>query len=170
METKEFNNDNIVYKKSLSIAGIIYLVIAAGVFFGNSLIIGENTSLKMALIVLGSIFLIIGLIKVLAGKKIITCKATGSLMKKYDFYFDNHEMNKLQQSLGNKQFDVLSKLKRAEGNKAGVKLNLFISEDKTYASAQVLQFIPFDYEPVAAPINFYDEDASALNQAISGIK
>ena len=79
-------------------------------------------------------------------------------------------MHRLQQSLENKQFDVLPKLKPAEGNKAGIKLNLFISEDKKYASAQVQQFIPFDYEPVSAPISFYDVDVVALTQAIPDSK
>ena len=134
-EKKEFINDNIVYKKTLSISGIIYLAVAIAIFFGNTLIQGENTS-----------------------------------MKRCDLYFENHEMHRLQQSLENKQFDVLPKLKPAEGNKAGIKLNLFISEDKKYASAQVLQFIPFDYEPVSAPISFYDEDVVALTQAIPDSK
>lgn len=165
-EKKEYINDNIIYKKSLSISGILYLAIAAAIFYGNTLIEGENTSLKMALMIAGSILVIVGIVKVMAGKKMIIYKANGCPMKRRDLYFDNHEIHKLQQSLENKQFDVLPKLKPAEGNKAGIKLDLFISEDKKYASAQVLQFIPFDYEPVAAPISFYDEDARALSQAI----
>lgn len=165
-EKKEFINDNIILKKSLSIAGILYLAIAAAIFYGNTLIQGENTSLKMALMVAGSILVIIGLVKIMAGKKMIIYKANGCPMKRHDLYFDNHEMHKLQQSLENKQFDILPKLKPAEGNKAGIKLDLFISDDNKYASAQVLQFIPFDYEPVTAPMNFYDEDAKALSQAI----
>lgn len=169
-EKKEFINDNIIYKKTLSISGIIYLAIAIAIFFGNTLIQGENTSLKMAMMIAGSIFVIIGLVKIMAGKKKIIYKANGCPMKRCDLYFDNHEMHRLQQSLENKQFDVLPKLKPAEGNKAGIKLNLFISEDKKYASAQVLQFIPFDYEPVSAPISFYDEDVVALTQAISNGK
>ena len=142
------------------------MAIAAAIFYGNTLIQGENTSLKMALMVAGSILVIIGLIKIMAGKKMIIYKANGCPMKRHDLYFDNHEMHKLQQSLENKQFDILPKLKPAEGNKAGIKLDLFISDDNKYASAQVLQFIPFDYEPVTAPMNFYDEDAKALSQAI----
>ena len=43
-EKKEFINDNIVYKKTLSISGIIYLAVAIAIFFGNTLIQGENTS------------------------------------------------------------------------------------------------------------------------------
>lgn len=40
-EKKEFINDNIIYKKTLSISGIIYLAIAIAIFFGNTLIQGE---------------------------------------------------------------------------------------------------------------------------------
>lgn len=169
-EKKEFINENIIYKKSLSVSGIIYLVIAIALFLGNTFIQGGNTSLKMALMIAGAIFTIIGLVKIMAGKKMIIYKGTGCPMKKRDLYFDNREMNKLQQSLADKQFDVLPKLKPAEGHKAGIKLNLFISDDKKYASAQILQFIPFDYEPVSAPINFYDEDAAALIQSLPAIK
>ena len=50
-EKKEFINDNIIYKKTLSISGIIYLAIAIAIFFGNTLIQGENTSLKMAMMI-----------------------------------------------------------------------------------------------------------------------
>ena len=52
-EKKEFINDNIVYKKTLSISGIIYLAVAIAIFFGNTLIQGENTSLKMAMMIAG---------------------------------------------------------------------------------------------------------------------
>ena len=91
-EKKEFINDNIIYKKTLSISGIIYLAIAIAIFFGNTLIQGENTSLKMAMMIAGSIFVIIGLVKIMAGKKKIVYKANGCPMKKCDLYFDcnNH--------------------------------------------------------------------------------
>ena len=42
-EKKEFINDNIIYKKTLSISGIIYLAVAIAIFFGNTLIQGDNT-------------------------------------------------------------------------------------------------------------------------------
>ena len=80
-EKKEFINDNIIYKKTLSISGIIYLAIAIAIFFGNTLIQGENTSLKMAMMIAGSIFVIIGLVKIMAGKKKIVYKANGCPMK-----------------------------------------------------------------------------------------
>ena len=121
-EKKEFINDNIIYKKTLSISGIIYLAVAIAIFFGNTLIQGDNTSLKMAMMIAGSVFAIVGLVKLMAGKKKIIYKANGCPMKRCDLYFDNHEMHRLQQSLENKQFNVLPKLKPAEGNKAGIKL------------------------------------------------
>ena len=73
------------------------------------------------MMIAGSVFAIVGLVKIMAGKKKIIYKANGCPMKRCDLYFDNHEMHRLQQSLENKQFDVLPKLKPAEGNKAGIK-------------------------------------------------
>lgn len=75
-EKKEFINDNIIYKKTLSISGIIYLAVAIAIFFGNTLIQGDNTSLKMAMMIAGSVFAIVGLVNSWPGKRRLYIKRT----------------------------------------------------------------------------------------------
>ena len=54
-------------------------------------------------------------------------------------------------------FQSIDTLQRAVGHKAGAKLTLFIDADHNFATAQVSEFIPFDYEPVMSPMSYEGE-------------
>ena len=55
-------------------------------------------------------------------------------------------------------------LQRAVGHKAGatLKLTLFIDADHNFATAQVSEFIPFDYEPVMSPMSYEGEAVKTI--------
>ena len=163
-------NTEFIYKKGLSISGIILLIAGGIIAYSETFFTESQSSIRMALMFFGALIFIVGLVKILIGKKYIIHKESGSRITNYNLFLDPHEMGRLQSILDGKQFDNIPKLKPADGNKAGVKLDLFISADKKFAAAQVFQFIPFKYEPAGEQKSFYDNDAQLLANYIPSQK
>ena len=153
--SKFMENPYIEMKKKISVNGIVVLVIAILAFVGSSAVSDTQSSLKLFLIVLGAGLLIYGLIRVAVGNKIAVCRATGKVLKKYELLFA--EVSRLKQMVESGNFQSIDTLQRAVGHKAGAKLTLFIDADHNFATAQVSEFIPFDYEPVMSPMSYEGE-------------
>ena len=146
VSSKFMENPYIEMKKKISVNGIVALVIAILAFVGSSAVSDPQSSLKLFLIVLGAGLLIYGLIRVAVGNKIAVCRATG----------------RLKQMVESGNFQSIDTLQRAVGHKAGAKLTLFIDADHNFATAQVSEFIPFDYEPVMSPMSYEGEAVKTI--------
>ena len=59
-------------------------------------------------------------------------------------------------------FQSVGSLPRAAGHKAGAKLTLFIDAEQSFATAQVSEFIPFDYKPVMSPMSYNGDSVKAI--------
>lgn len=162
-------NENLIHKKNLSISAIILVIVAIGIIYAETMITDQQSSLKMGLLFAGIVVGITGIIKLISGKKVILYKGTGSPVKNYNLFFDNHEMRNLRQAMESKQFDDLSKLKPVQGDKAGIKLDLMVSDDAQYVSAQILEFIPFTYEAVTPHMNYFENEAATLSKAVTTV-
>lgn len=79
------------------------------------------------------------------------------VIKKYELLFESAEVSRLKQMVESGNFQSIDTLQRAVGHKAGAKLTLFIDADHNFATAQVSEFIPFDYEPVMSPMSYEGE-------------
>ena len=129
---------------------------------GASAVSDPQSSLKLFLIVLGAGLLVYGLIRVAVGNKIAVCRATGKVLKKYELLFESAEVSRLKQMVESGNFQSIDTLQRAVGHKAGAKLTLFIDADHNFATAQVSEFIPFDYEPVMSPMSYEGEAVKTI--------
>ena len=162
VSSKFMENPYIEMKKKISVNGIVALVIAILAFVGSSAVSDPQSSLKLFLIVLGAGLLIYGLIRVAVGNKIAVCRATGKVLKKYELLFESAEVSRLKQNVESGNFQSIDTLQRAVGHKAGAKLTLFIDADHNFATAQVSEFIPFDYEPVMSPMSYEGEAVKTI--------
>ena len=90
------------------------------------------------------------------------CRATGKVLKKYELLFESAEVSRLKQMVESGNFQSIDTLQRAVGHKAGAKLTLFIDADHNFATAQVSEFIPFDYEPVMSPMSYEGEGVKTI--------
>ena len=150
--SKFMENPYIEMKKKISVNGIVALVIAILAFVGSSAVSDTQSSLKLFLIMLGAGLLIYGLIRVAVGNRIAVCRATGKVLKKYELLFESAEVSRLKQMVESGNFQSIDTLQQA-----GAKLTLFIDADHNFATAQVSEFIPFDYEPVMSPMSYEGE-------------
>ena len=145
VSSKFMENPYIEMKKKISVNGIVALVIAILAFVVSSAVSDPQSSLKLFLI------------RVAVGNKIAVCRATGKVLKKYELLFESAEVSRLKQMVESGNFQSIDTLQRAVGHKAGAKLTLFIDADHNFATAQVSEFIPFDYEPVMSPMSYEGE-------------
>lgn len=84
------------------------------------------------------------------------------MLKKYELLFESAEVSRLKQMVESGNFQSIDTLQRAVGHKAGAKLTLFIDADHNFATAQVSEFIPFDYEPVMSPMSYEGEAVKTI--------
>lgn len=155
--SKFAENPYVEIKKRVSMAGVWSVVVAVVAFGASAVLSDPQSSLKLFLIVVGVCFLIYGLIKLAVGNKVAVCRANGKVLKKHELLFESSEVSRLKQMVESGNFQSIGSLPRAVGHKAGAKLTLFIDDDQSFATAQVSEFIPFDYEPVMSPMS-YDGD------------
>lgn len=160
--SKFAENPYVEMKKKVSMAGALAVVIALVAFVISSVVTDPQSSLKLFLVVLGAGFLIYGLIKLAVGNKVAICRANGKVLKKHELLFESGEVLRLKQMVETGNFQSIGSLPRAVGHKAGAKLTLFIDDEQSFATAQVSEFIPFDYEPVMQPVSYDGESVKAI--------
>ncbi len=165
METNKLNNDYIVSKNSISITGIVCLIVAVAAFYGCSLT--ENSTLTMTLIVAGIGFGIFALIKLFMGKKCYYCKERGTKLRLTQVMFNKEELNKLQHSLEEKKFDTIADLRRGENKSSDIRLDIYTSTDKQTVVAQIMQFVPFEYQAAAPAVLLTGNDAEYFTNIFS---
>lgn len=163
-------NEDIAVKKSLSVKGLVSVVIAVAAFALSSMVTDPQSSLKLALLVAGSALIVYGGIKLAIGKKTVIYKVTGDALAQTDVLFDSQEVLRLKRMVEDRQFDSISTLKMITGNKAGVKLSMSVTADRKFACVQVFEFIPFSYEPVMPQISLHGDDAAKLAEAVDKVK
>ena len=142
--------------------GVWSVLVAVVAFVASGFMTDPQSSLKLFLIVVGVCFIIYGLIKLAVGNKVAVCRANGKVLKKHELLFESSEVSRLKQMVESGNFQSIGTLSRAVGHKAGAKLTLFIDADQSFATAQVSEFIPFDYEPVMSPMSYNGDSVKAI--------
>lgn len=160
--SKFAENPYVEIKKRVSMAGVWSVLVAVVAFVASGFMTDPQSSLKLFLIVVGVCFIIYGLIKLAVGNKVAVCRANGKVLKKHELLFESSEVSRLKQMVEAGNFQSIGTLPRAVGHKAGAKLTLFIDADQSFATAQVSEFIPFDYEPVMSPMSYNGDSVKAI--------
>lgn len=161
--TQKQNNKNpyITSKNSLSTTGIIVVIAAAAAFYASSLTDG-NSVLSMSLFMLGVALGIFGLIKLFMGKKVCYCRESGKKVSLHRLTFNKSEMKRVQNILEEKNFEQLKNIKRGDNKSSDIRLDIYISSDKQYATGQIMEFVPFEYQAVGEAQQYHDNEAEAL--------
>lgn len=165
--TQKQNNKNpyITSKNSLSTTGIIVVIVAAAAFYAGSLTNG-NSVLSMSLFMLGVALGIFGLIKLFMGKKVFYCRESGTKVALHRLTFDKNEIRHLQRILEEKTFEQIGSINKGSNKSSDIRLDIYISTDKQYATAQIMEFVPFEYQAVGEARQYTGNDAAALATAI----
>ena len=117
--------------------------------------------LNMTLIVAGGTMFFIGLFIALSRGKKLVYKPTGSNIKQHFQFFDSKDKKRLIEIINDECFFTEAKdLSALEDGK--IRLDILLSDDHRFASAQIYEYVGFNYEPVSDTAYFCDESAQAV--------
>lgn len=155
----------ITYHRRISLTAIVLLIVSFAIIFATQYVENTTSTLYIFLITLATMLAIAGLIKLFTGKRKITYNKTGSLVRNKQYFYAAQELTGILGALDRKEFARLSGMKKIDADKNGVKLDVFISDDKQYANVHVYEFVPFSYR-LASSFNLYQEDAAKLENIL----
>ncbi len=143
---------------------ILLMLIGAGCLFAATTIEDKTTSAYLSLVSLGWVGIATGIIKIVLGCNEKIYKPTGSPICIHEIYFSSAGLATLNHALENKEFDQIRKIMEHEGKNA--RLDLWVSKDGRFISAQIFEYVPYNYQPTSPIYQFTDDEASAFYKVI----
>lgn len=158
--------------KRTSISGVIFSVamLLAGVFIFVSIfeMSDKSSTLSMALMVLGTAFVLLGVFRLFWKSKEIIYLPTGSVAKERTVFFDLKYLGKLTDMIENEQLNGEAEVRSCgSGN---VRMDVMISQDHRFAAVQLYQFVPYTYTPVTSVHYFTGSGAAAVSAFLEKCK
>lgn len=155
--------------KRTSVSGLIFSVVMllVGILVFASLfeMNDKSSTVSMALMVLGTAFVLLGVFRLFWKSKEIVYLPTGSVAKERSLFFDPKYLGKLTDMVEHGQLDIEAEVKSdASGN---VRMDVMISQDNKFAAVQIFQFVPYTYTPVTSVRYFTGSEAAAVSAFLS---
>jgi len=105
--------------------------------------------------IIGAILISLGLIILVVKYRRTIYEKTGSPIKFYSKFFEKANLVQIEKILSEESFKDANPIKF--DNDGNAKIEYISSEDKQFAAIQVLEYVPFTYEPYTS-IYFYSGD------------
>ncbi|WP_418698287.1 hypothetical protein [Bacteroides sp.] len=158
--------------KRTSVSGLILSVtmLLVGIFIFASIfeMNDKSSTVSMALMVLGTAFVLLGMFRLFWKSKETVYLPTGSIAKERSLFFDLKYLGKLTDVIEHGQLGDETDIKsNASGN---VRMDVMISQDNRFAAVQLFQFVPYTYTPVTSVRYFTGGDAAAVSAFLSKCK
>lgn len=158
--------------KRTSVSGLIFSVtmLLVGIFLFASVfeMSDKSSTLSMALMVLGTTLVLVGVFRLFWKSKEIVYLPTGSVAKERSVFFDLKYLGKLTDMIENGRLDGETEVRScSSGN---VRMDAMISQDNRFAAVQLYQFVPYAYTPVTSVCYFTGSDAVAVSAFLSKCK
>ena len=154
--------------KRTSVSGLIFSVamLLVGVFIFASIfeMSDKSSTLSMALMVLGTAFVLLGVFRLFWKSKEVVYLPTGSVTKERSVFFDLKYLGKLTDMIENGETEIKSS---GSGN---VRMDVMISQDNKFAAVQLYQFVPYTYTPVTSVRYYTGSDAVAVSTFLEKCK
>lgn len=155
--------------KRTSVSGLIFsvMMLLVGILVFASLfeMNDKSSTVSMALMVLGTAFVLLGVFRLFWKSKEIVYLPTGSVAKERSLFFDLKYLNKLTDMVEHGQLGNEAEVKSdASGN---VRMDVMISQDNKFAAVQIFQFVPYTYTPVTSVRYFTGSEAAAVSAFLS---
>ena len=150
--------------KSILVSSLIALVGVIGIILSCVLDKSDST-LCMALLTIGIILVLFALYRFFAKSSELVYKATGSEVRQGTLYMDMVELQSLKQMMVENDFSKSTRFIFKEGGNG--RLDYQASKDGRFVAIQLLQFVPYTYEPVTGVFYYTDNDAVAIARCIN---
>lgn len=156
--------DKHISVKSILVSSFIALCGVVGIVLSCMLDNLEST-LCMALLAVGIILVLFALYRFFAKSHEMVYKSTGSEVRSGSLYMDTVELQNLKQMMVENTFSNSSRLAFKEGGNG--RLDYLASKDGRFVAVQLLQFVPYTYEPITGIFYYTDNDAVAVTRCIN---
>ena len=165
----EMAENMVVKRKALKpvLFSLLLAVAGAGCLFAAAAVGDKTSSMYLGLVSLGWAGIAVGMAKMAFGCNQKVYKPTGSPLCAHEIYFSSAGLAPLVQALENKGFDQIRKIAEQEGKNA--RLDLLISKDGRFVSAQIFEYIPYNYQPASAVYRFTDDEAGSFSKAVAAL-
>ncbi len=159
----------IVKRKALKpvLFSLLLVIVGGGCLFAAAAIGDKTSSAYLGLVSLGWAGVAVGIIKIALGCNQKVYKPTGSPLCAHEIYFSSAGLAPLVQALENKGFEQIRKIAEQEGKNA--RLDLLISKDGRFISAQLFEYIPYNYQPASSVYRFTDDEAGSFHKAVAAL-
>ncbi len=147
----------VVKKSRLSPAALVLFATGVLCFLGAKAIGDPNSALPTFLYTAAVCLLLVGVVKFFTGNKVYVFLPAGSNLKKERVYFDAKERQPLFDSIEDRRFESLKRLKRLANT--GIRLDVLYAGNREFAAVQLLEYVPYTYETATPVICYYGEEA-----------
>lgn len=158
---KRLSMQVIIVSTALFIAGVALLVIFSKDGRGYS-------PLNISLMAAGALLSLYAIRKGFSHSMEIVYTPTGSKTEEHSLFFDLKYMDELKNCTLSGDFRAISEVKSEKSG--NLRMDVILSQDRKFAAVQLLQFIPYAYQPVTPVKYFTNEEASDLFTFLSGCK
>lgn len=142
------------------LTAIVLLIVGAALYLASGALPDNSSSLYMTCVVGGIILMLIGALKLFVGGKETLYQPTKSPIRNYTLYIEALSGDEVARLLTEHRFDELRRARRKESGP--VRIDIQRSKDDRFIGLQVMQFVPYSYEPVAEPFWFQDAEATEV--------
>ena len=146
IDNRILENNNIVLRKKVNALPFALLLLAA-VTLGVTLGLDNTNEGKMPLIFLGSVQLILGVIKLFAMPKVLFYTTNEEEFSEEFLFFDSNERSTVLEMLDKGEFTKL-KSKAHTSRNLPIKVELHSTPSESIVIYRVYNFIPYIYEPI----------------------
>ena len=130
-------------------------------FLGVFMITDKSSTLSMACMVAGSVFLLLGIFRLFWKSQDLFYSPTGSVVSQACFFFHLKDLSTLSQVIADKQFGGCNDISTLDSG--NVRLDALLSNDHRFVALQLFQFVPYTYTPVTSVLYFTDDDARSVS-------
>ena len=155
---KQISVKQILLSSCIALFGVMGIVLA--------LVMDKSEStLCMAFLTIGILLMLFALYRFFTKSKEMIYKPTGSEVRSDSLYMDSVELQSLKQMLVKNESSTSSRLVFKEGGNG--RLDYMVSKDGRFMAIQLLQFVPYTYEPVTGVYYYADDEAVAVARYIN---
>lgn len=138
------DNKDIVTKKENAALSFIYLIAGMAIVI-LSFLIEAGANIVFALLVVGIILFIAGLVSLCRPKRYKYYIPSNEKLKEYIYYFDSDDKKSVSEAIKSGNINLLKSLKSTSTN---MRVVVYTTGSHSYSISQMQIYVPYEYVPV----------------------
>ena len=143
-----------------------FIALSGVLFFTLSSVIENNDStLKMAFLILGIVLLIFAIYRFFCKSSEVVYRPTESVVRSGSLFVDSAELQRVNQLVKKGDFTKLSSISCKDGGNG--RIDYLMSKDGRFVAIQLFQFVPYTFEPISEKTYYTDDVAMVIARGMN---